>query len=129
MRKHNINFSFHDEELNAIAEKYGGWPRLLDPANAVPEAFILELEGAGYTEYSFQSIKAQIGKPEREYWMTLIASIVKNMQRSDVVEWHGQMLDQFLPKMLEHNITDEEIRSILDLGREDPPKPTRRDQL
>ncbi|MBX3137726.1 hypothetical protein KF707_15995 [Candidatus Obscuribacterales bacterium] len=129
MRKHNINFSFHDEELNAIAEKYGGWPRLLDPANAVPEAFILELEGAGYTEHSFQSIKAQIGKPEREYWMTLIASIVKNMQRSDVVEWHGQMLDQFLPKMLEHNITDEEIRSILDLGREDPPKPTRRDQL
>lgn len=129
MRQHKINLSFHDDELNAIAEKYGGWPRLLDPAQVAPEAFIVELEGAGYTEHSFHSAKAQIGKPERDYWITLIASIVKNMQQSDAVEWHGQMLDAFLPKMREHNITDEEIQAVLELGRADRPKPTRRDEL
>lgn len=129
MRQHKISLSFQDEELNAIADKYGGWPRLLDPTHAAPEAFILELEGAGYTEHSFTSVKAQIGKPEREYWIILIASIVKNMQRSDVVEWHGQMLDEFLPKMREHNITDAEIRAVLDLSHADRPKPTRRDEL
>jgi hypothetical protein len=129
MRQHKLSLSFNDEALNAIAEKYGGWARLFDPAIAVPEAFISEIEDAGYTEHSFQSARAQLGKPEREYWITLIASIVKNMHSSDVVEWHGQMLDQFLPKIIEHKITDEEIRSILDLGREDRPKPTSRDQL
>jgi hypothetical protein len=120
MRKHKINLSFTDAELNAIAEKYGGWPRLLDPERETPEAFIVELEAAGYTEYSFHSTKTQVGRPEREYWITLIASLVKNMLRNaGTSEWHGQMLDEFLPKMREHNITDQEIKDILDLSAPD----------
>ncbi len=114
MRKPFFSLSIFDEALNKIAQKYGGWPRLLDPSQPTPDEFILELEKAGYTEDGFESIKSRIGKPEREYWITLIAYIVKNKQSGDKKEWHDRMLDEFLPKMREHNISDSEIKAAME---------------
>lgn len=113
MRKKSLELTFSDEKLNQLAEKYGGWPRLLDPHQQTPDAFIDELEASGYSAHSFRKLREQVGKPEREYWITLIASIVKNMQRSTGAEWHNQMLDEFLPKMREHQITDDEIKTMI----------------
>ncbi len=110
MGTHLSSFNLFDGALDEIAERYGGWPRLLDPAQATPLEFIVELERAGHSEYTFESIKKQIGKPERQYWIALIASIVKGMRGASQQEWHGEMLDEYLPKMKEHAITDDEIR-------------------
>lgn len=117
MRKHLSSFNLFDGSLNEIAEKYGGWPRLLDPTQTTPPDFVVELENAGYSEYSFESIKNQIGKPEREYWIALIASIIRSTQGENLQDWHNEMLDQFLPKMNEHNITDEEIKRAISAVR------------
>ncbi|MDZ4835839.1 MAG: hypothetical protein SGJ27_18835 [Candidatus Melainabacteria bacterium] len=103
-------FNLFDGSLNEIALKHGGWPRLLDPTQVTPSDFIVELERAGYSEYTFESIKMRIGKPERQYWIALIASIVKSMQGKNEQNWHSEMLDEFLPKMCEHSITDDEIK-------------------
>lgn len=103
-------FNLFDGSLNEIVLKHGGWPRLLDPTQDTPTDFIAELERAGYSEYTFESIKTRIGKPERQYWIALIASIVKSMQSKSEQDWHGEMLDEFLPKMREHGITDDEIK-------------------
>lgn len=110
MGKHLSSFNLFDGSLNEIAEKFGGWPRLLDPTQATPSDFVVALENAGYSEYTFESIKNRIGKPERQYWIALIASIIKSMQGEHSQDWHGEMLDEFLPKMKEHAITDDEIK-------------------
>ncbi len=113
MGKQLTTYNLFDGALDELAKNHGGWPKLLDPTQATPDAFLLELEKNGYSEYTFESIKKQIGKPERQYWIAMIASIVKNMRKANDHEANSEMLDEFLPKMREHGITDDEIKRAL----------------
>lgn len=114
MGKKLTSFNLFDGALDELAKKHGGWPKLLDPTQPTPLEFASDLEQAGYSQYNFEAIKNRIGKPERQYWIALIASIVKKTQSANVREWHSEMLDEFLPKMREHGITDDEIKHALE---------------
>lgn len=113
MAKHLSSYNLFDGALDEIAEKYGGWPRLLDPAHSTPLEFIVELEKSGHSEYTFESIKKQIGKPERQYWIAVIAYIVKGLKGANSQDLHEEMLDEYLPKVKEHAITDDEIKRAI----------------
>ncbi|MGH9550230.1 MAG: hypothetical protein ACRD3W_12685 [Terriglobales bacterium] len=62
-----------DHIIQSAIRKFGGWPRILDPAYEVEEEVYACIEAAGYTRADLDGLRKSFGKPEREAWIDEIA--------------------------------------------------------
>jgi hypothetical protein len=62
-----------DFKISKIAQKYGGWPRVLDPQFVPLEELYLEFESEGFSRAEFDKMRSKSTRSERDYWIFRLA--------------------------------------------------------
>lgn len=114
MPEHEPLIEFGDEVLTALLERYGGWPRLLDPDQVPPEEFITELQALGYSLDEFNARRASWNISERDCYIELLAYLTLRMEHG---KDDGSGLDHHISKVSQFQISDEEIRAAKENAR------------
>ncbi len=84
------------ELLWKIADKYGGWARILDPEFTPPEALYSELDAAGYPREDYEQARSN-GIPERQYRLWEIAGTLYSWWFDSVNNMPHNLIPQICP--------------------------------
>ena len=65
-------FPLGDHSLKPLIDEFGGWQKVLDPDQSVPDELYARLDEAGYSKKQIDNLRVKFGQPERTAWITTI---------------------------------------------------------